>query len=155
MRSLWTVKGTFSDLWNIIERMRVMIETETNCAGKYNSSPQGNTAGNVHFCQCFGYCQCPLGYINEICNANTFNSKESLNFVFLFTQLCKNGHSLFFSLGLQFYLYTPHPHTHTIFRLVNWSQLFFFQTFHVAMIQNLVSYLFSHYYSQYCYQYYG
>ena len=34
-------------------------------------------------------------------------NRESLNFVFLFFQLCKNGHSLFFPWGLQLISRSP------------------------------------------------
>ena len=74
--------------------------------------------GNVHFCIFFGHCPCPESEIMKFCRnrrcdrktGKALNSqqlkystqmkiRESLNFAFLISQLCKNGHSLFFSWG--------------------------------------------------------
>ena len=77
--------------------------------------------GNIKECPLlliFSYHSCPLGEIMKFSINKTYNwktwkvlnnqqskyptqgeNRESSNFVFLFSQLCKNGHSLFFSLG--------------------------------------------------------
>ena len=80
--------------------------------------------GNVHFCEFFSYYPCPLWEtmkfrINQRYNRKTWRglnnqqlkyptqmkNRESINFDFVFSQWCKNEHSLFFTWGL-------HVHSH-------------------------------------------
>ena len=85
-------------------------------------SPQGIT-GNVHFLRNFGYWPCSLekmmkfsinkrhsrktrrvSHNQHLKNPIQLKCRESSNFVFLFSQLCKNGHSLIFSWRLHIVL---------------------------------------------------